>query len=89
VGLDLMDDAVLKQAELVYQALQKAGIEVFYDDRPDVMAGAKFADYDLIGVPYRLVVSRKSGQQVEMKRRTESEVKIITLEEAVKALTSN
>ena len=51
--------------------LQKSGVEVLFDDRPDVMAGAKFADADLIGLPIRLVYSDKTAEQggVEVKRR--------------------
>ena len=51
-----------------------------YDEREHAAAGAKFADYDLIGIPYRLVVSKKSGQQVEMKKRTEKETSLIELD---------
>jgi len=45
-----------EKAEKVYQELLDAGIEVLYDDREDVAAGAKFADADLIGIPVRLLV---------------------------------
>lgn len=47
-------------AEEVYENLQKAGVEVLYDDREGVSAGAKFADADLIGIPVRLVVSGRT-----------------------------
>lgn len=58
------------EAEKVYQDLRSAGWDVLYDDR-DLSAGEKFADADLIGCPYRLVVSRKTleASEVEMKRR--------------------
>lgn len=74
------------QAENVYKALTEAGIEVLYDDRDDVMAGAKFADADLIGIPVRLVVSAKTADRVEFKRRTEKETELLTLEEVLKRL---
>ena len=58
----------------VYEKLQTAGIEVLYDDR-DVTAGEKFAEADLIGIPWRIVVSPKVGEgKVELKRRNEEEV---------------
>src|SRR3989344_4811055 len=44
----------------VYEQLEKAGIEVLFDDREDASVGQKFADCDLIGIPVRLVVSEKT-----------------------------
>jgi prolyl-tRNA synthetase len=40
------------QADALYKDLKEKGIEVLYDDR-DVHAGQKFADSELIGIPYR------------------------------------
>ncbi len=81
------DEAVVKAADKLYQDLQDAGIETLYDDR-DVRAGEKFADADLLGIPYRLVVSAKSLQngQVELKERTSSDVTMVGVEEVVKSL---
>lgn len=69
-------------------ALSKAGIETLLDDR-DLPAGVKFADADLIGNPYRIVVSDKSLSMggVELKRRDEERVEIIHLDEVVRRLT--
>lgn len=53
------DDAAKARAEQLYTTLTKAGVDVLYDDR-DARAGEKFADSDLIGVPYRVVVSDKA-----------------------------
>lgn len=58
---------------------EKLGDDVLFDDR-DVSAGEKFADADLIGCPYRLVVSDKTGNKIEIKKRTEKETKLISLE---------
>lgn len=52
-------DDVLEIAENVYETLQKAGIEVLFDDRK-LSAGEKFSDSDLIGIPNRLIVSNKT-----------------------------
>lgn len=60
-----------KAAEKIYADFEAKGIDVLWDDR-DVGAGVKFADADLIGVPVRLVVSEKTGEKVETKKRTES-----------------
>ena len=79
--LSLKED---EAAEKIYQTLQAAGIEVLYDDR-DLSAGEKFADADLIGCPYRVLVSKKTLLQdsVELKRRHESEVNIIKIKDII------
>jgi prolyl-tRNA synthetase len=71
-----------ESAENIYNELKAKNIEVLYDDR-DLSAGEKFADADLIGCPYRLLVSKKTLLQdgVEIKRRQESEVKIIKIKD--------
>ncbi|MEK7152056.1 MAG: aminoacyl--tRNA ligase-related protein, partial [Patescibacteria group bacterium] len=70
------------EAEVLYEALRAKGIEVLYDDR-DVSAGEKFADSDLIGIPLRMVVSKKSLEAggIEVKKRLEKEAEILTKEE--------
>lgn len=56
----LAPDAEMKDyADGIYASLQNAGIDVLYDDR-DARAGEKFADSDLMGIPYRVVVSAKT-----------------------------
>lgn len=83
VGLNLENDEVLQKAEKAYRILKQAGIDVIFDDRKDVPAGQKFADADLMGMPYRVVVSAKTGDQMEVKERTSNDVKMVNLEEAV------
>jgi len=77
-------DEVGEQAEELYEALQDAGLEVLFDDRKE-SPGVKFADADLIGVPWRLTVSGRSLKNggVEIKRRSESEREIMGLDEVV------
>ncbi|MFT5438607.1 MAG: prolyl-tRNA synthetase [Alphaproteobacteria bacterium] len=70
--------------EDLYVRLQAAGIEVLYDDR-DERAGAKFANMDLIGLPWQLVVGPrgvKSGV-VELKRRSSGEREELSAEAAL------
>jgi prolyl-tRNA synthetase len=55
----------------------------------DATAGNKFSDADLIGIPVRLVVSKRTGEKVEYKKRREKEVKILNIEEVLKLLISN
>lgn len=61
----------------LYQGLTKKGVEVLYDDRV-ATPGEKFAEADLIGIPHRLVVSKKTGAKVEVKKRGGSKVEFIT-----------
>ncbi|OGD68173.1 prolyl-tRNA synthetase [Candidatus Campbellbacteria bacterium RIFCSPLOWO2_02_FULL_35_11] len=83
----LLSLGVNEKAEEIYNQLRKNGVEVLFDDR-DRKAGEKFADSDLIGVPYRVVISEKSLQAggVEMKKRNESEGKIIPIDELISQL---
>ncbi|MDO8620696.1 MAG: aminoacyl--tRNA ligase-related protein [Candidatus Levybacteria bacterium] len=77
---------IKKRADEVYEKLQKAGIEVLYDDREDVSAGGKFADADLIGIPVRLVVSEKTGDKIEWKKRSEEKTEFLSEEELIRRL---
>ncbi|MGQ9494452.1 MAG: proline--tRNA ligase [Anaerolineae bacterium] len=69
-------------AEQLYHHLLEAGYEVLYDDRNE-SAGVKFNDADLIGIPWRITVSRKTLAQesIELKRRSESTVRLVPLAE--------
>ena len=71
-----------EEAEKIYKNLLEKEIEVLYDDR-EVSAGEKFADSDLIGIPYRVVVSKKSlaAGGVEMKKRNSEKSEIIKIKE--------
>jgi prolyl-tRNA synthetase len=73
-----LDDEVGQQAEALYRQLQEAGLEVLFDDRKE-SPGVKFADADLIGLPWRVTVSSRSMQSggVEVKRRREAEREIV------------
>ncbi len=77
--------SVKKIAEKVYSQLQKAGVEVLHDDR-DISAGAKFADADLIGCPWRAVVSEKNGEEIELKARNSKTSKQVSLVDLVKRM---
>lgn len=79
-------EVVLKAADKLYNDLQGAGAEVLYDDRTDVSPGVKFADSDLLGLPYRVVVSAKTlaEDSVELKKRQDSNSQLIKLAEIMK-----
>ncbi|WP_310620446.1 proline--tRNA ligase [Flexibacterium corallicola] len=73
--------------EEIYAQLEKAGVEVLYDDR-DTRAGAKFAGMDLIGLPWQVIVGPrglKSGE-VELKNRATGERVTLSPEAAVSKL---
>jgi prolyl-tRNA synthetase len=77
--------SVADKATALYEKLTAQGIEVLLDDR-DASAGAKFADADLIGLPYRVVISDKSLEKggLEFKKRNEEDSSIITEDELLK-----
>ena len=73
----------------MYGKLRAAGLDVLYDDR-DERAGGKFADMDLIGVPWQLIVGPrglKSGI-VEVKRRATGEREELSVEAALSRVSS-
>lgn len=72
-------------AKKYYDILKKENIEVLLDDR-DVSAGEKFNDADLIGIPYRLVVSGKVGSKLEIKNRNSNKKELLTLNEVIKRI---
>ena len=72
IGLFGKDDTVRTSSDALVIELEQAGIEVLYDDREE-SAGVKFADADLIGIPFRLTVSARTLKEdaVEVKGRTQ------------------
>ncbi|OGG41958.1 prolyl-tRNA synthetase [Candidatus Kaiserbacteria bacterium RIFCSPHIGHO2_01_FULL_46_22] len=82
VGLNSDDAEVKDFTDGIYLSLKEKGVEVLYDDR-DLRAGEKFADSDLIGLPYRIVVSRKTKEEgkFEVVTRASGEVRLLTEEE--------
>ena len=87
IGLFGKDDTVRTSADTLVTELEKAGIEVLYDDR-DESAGVKFADADLIGIPFRLTVSARTLKEnaVELKGRREEKGTMIPRGEIVAKL---
>ena len=73
-----------EKTEKIYKELSQI-CDVLYDDR-EVSAGEKFADCDLIGTPYRVVVSQKTGDKFELKKRSEDKTELMTKEELLKKL---
>lgn len=87
--LVLGDSEVVKmRAEKLYMELNETGIEVLFDDRAGVSNGEKFNDSDLLGMPYRIVVSERSLKEggFELKKRTAEKGEIIPFESIVSFL---
>jgi len=87
VNLKTSDVATTKLCEEIYRNLLLRGIETLYDDR-DERPGAKFADMDLIGLPWQLVVGPRgvAAGTVELKRRASGEREELSLESALARL---
>lgn len=81
VGLDMEDEKVKSEAEKTYKLLQAEGIEVLFDDRVGVSAGEKFADCDLIGISYRVVISKKTVDKLEVKKRNEKSTQFLSFKQ--------
>lgn len=73
--------------ETIYAKLRQSGVEVLYDDT-GARAGGKFANMDLIGLPWQLAVGPRElkNGQVELKRRATDERSVLTIEAALAAL---
>ncbi|HSV95087.1 MAG TPA: aminoacyl--tRNA ligase-related protein [Spirochaetia bacterium] len=80
----LVDLQQLEEAGKIYTQLKNAGVDSLWDDR-EMSAGEKFADADLIGCPVRVLVSSRSLQNggVEVKLRSETESKIISIDKLI------
>lgn len=74
---------IRRDAGEVVAALEKAGQSVLHDNREEVSPGQKFADADLLGIPRRVVVSEKTGEQVEIKWRDGEETKLVSRQELI------
>jgi prolyl-tRNA synthetase len=85
------DENIKKSGDELYEELLKKNIEVLYDDRTSMSAGEKFADSDLMGIPYRIVVSKRSLADggFEIKKRNEPNGKIVNKDELMDILVNN
>jgi len=89
INLRTGDDACDAACEDAYGKLTNAGIEVLYDDR-DIRAGGKFADMDLIGLPWQIVIGPKGLKNgiVELKNRRSGEKTEVTFEAALNQISA-
>ena len=77
-------ERVRETADKLYADLEAAGIEVLFDDRKE-RPGVMFANMELIGIPYRIVIGERSLDKgvFEFKGRTDSEAKEIPVDDIV------
>lgn len=85
LGKDDLENATCNQLYIDFKA---AGIDVLYDDRLKARAGEKFSDADLIGIPTRVVMSKKTLEQnaVEVKKRNSNETEMVNVSDLVNKL---
>ncbi len=78
-----LDEPTMTAANGLYEQLKADGVDVLLDDR-DARAGVKFADAELIGIPYRLTVGPKSlaAGEVELSTRKTNETKTVSVDAA-------
>ena len=83
------DDAVFDAAGRIARDVEAAGVDVLYDDRRKVSAGVKFADYELLGMPWGVVVGRGLAEgRVEIRNRRTGERTDVPVEQAPARLRS-
>ena len=82
------DEKITKTANALYADLKKKGVEVLYDDRSEKSTGQKFADSDLLGISYRIVISEKTlaKKLFEVKKRSSDSTRLISLQKLLKEL---
>ena len=87
VSLDHKKMQIVETAHNLYDAFTKAGVEVLWDDR-DAAPGVKFTDADLIGIPVRVTVGRRTLESgtVDVRTRKNKEQKSVPLEQVVETV---
>ena len=90
ITLMRIDGESLSVGERLYAELRNAGVDVILDDR-DARPGVKFADAELVGIPYRLTVGPKglAAGQVEITERRSGQTEAVALDAAVAALVTD
>ena len=81
--VEIENNDIKDTAESLYQIGQKAGFGVLYDDRRGKKMGEKFVEADLLGIPFRVVVSKKTlaRKEVEVTMRKNKEKQLVAIEE--------
>ncbi len=87
VSLDHKKLQIVETAQNLYETLTQAGLEVLWDDR-DAAPGVKFADADLIGIPVRITVGKRTVESgtVDIRRRTSKDQKSTAIADVLEAV---
>ena len=87
IGLNLEDEGVRNEAERIYRQLLEEKLDVLFDDR-DARAGEKFSDSDLLGIPLRLTLSKRTAKEgkLELKLRASPQSELVTPADALEAV---
>ncbi len=84
--VNIQNEKMMQAAEKLYHELTQKGYDVLLDDR-DERPGPKFKDADLIGFPLRITIGKHiDNNQVELKKRTEPEAKLVELNSVIQML---
>jgi len=89
-GQNDQDKKTKEQADRLYQMMQKKNRSVLYDDRENISNGEKLVEADLIGLPYRVIMSAKTlkNKMVEFKERKKKKAEMISERDFDKILKS-
>ena len=87
INLKSKKDSDYKKFFALYEKLSKNGVDILFDDRLDKTAGEKFAESDILGIPFRVVLSDKTGDKLEIKKRDSKSFKLVSYKELEKLLT--
>ena len=87
--VSVKDEASVTAGERLYAELQARGVDVILDDR-DARAGVKFADAELIGIPYRITIGPKAlaDGEVEFTPRATGDTTRVGIDAIVEQLTA-
>ena len=84
IGLNLDNTEIKEKAFSFYNLLTTTyNLDVLFDDRENVSPGEKFATADIIGIPIRLVISKKTGDKIEYKKRSDNDSCLLELPELI------
>ena len=85
LALQIKDEEVKNLSEKLFFEIDKLGFDVLYDDR-DIQTGVKFNDSDLLSLPYRIVISKRSieKKQIEIYIREDKKTYDYTYDELIK-----
>ena len=88
IPIEISNSKVKKTTEKIYQNLQERNIDILYDDRQNKSPGEKFAEADLIGIPFRIVISEKTLKTncLELKKRGSAKKELIKINDIFKKL---